>query len=151
MQFLINVLHIMSANYKFKYLNFLSCVHVHKCQYQLIKSIKYTETIAHQGQEALTGIPVQKCYKEKAVWTIWTMRTHIHYYAIFEEFIFATKYANLNWNICLQLTHLTNALMDSSFKMSTLPRIGDTKINNWIEYWVVQFTIVSEHTSPSFT
>jgi len=35
-------------------------VQVYKCQYQLINNIKYTETIEHQGLEALTGSPVQK-------------------------------------------------------------------------------------------
>jgi len=38
----------------------LSCMQVHKCQYQLIKRVKYTETMEHQDLEALTGGPVQK-------------------------------------------------------------------------------------------
>jgi len=41
----------------------LSRVQVHKCQYQLIKSIKYTETIEHQGVEVLTGVTVQKAIR----------------------------------------------------------------------------------------
>jgi len=36
--------------------NLFSCVKLHECQYQLIKSIKYTETIENQGLEALIGI-----------------------------------------------------------------------------------------------
>jgi len=44
-------------------LNLLSSALVHKCQFQFIKSIKYTKTIEHQGQEALTGVPVQKAIR----------------------------------------------------------------------------------------
>jgi len=40
----------------------VKCIQVHKHQYQLIKSIKYTETIEHQGLDALTGGPVKMLY-----------------------------------------------------------------------------------------
>jgi len=66
--------------FKFEFI-LLSSVQVRKCQYKLIKSIKYTRTIRHQGSEALTGGHVPCSYKifkkrKNTVRTIRTMRTN---------------------------------------------------------------------------
>jgi len=49
--------------YEFEFEFIFKCKKVHKCQYQIIKSIKYAETIEHLGLEVLTGGHVQQSCK----------------------------------------------------------------------------------------